>query len=258
MNRKRYIIGIFLVAIFICPTLFAQTFGSPIETRGTGEWTLSAVGTYMNQQVGTETTVSTRALVKSAWGITPWLDFYVMGGGVQVDLEKNDANITDYSDKYRLGYGAGLNLLFKPSRSTKFWIVAGGQVLRFKSEGSFYEDLIVGSEMYTREFAMKYDWREVRANIGIVIPSKKFNLYLGGTGWWLQRMETKREYLDSGSYNSFIGEESGEFRTGLWTGGMVGIEILLPHRYSISIEALFFNESDYHLMVGICQTGQTW
>jgi hypothetical protein len=172
-----------------------------------------------------------------------------------LDIKQNSASITDYAGKFRFGYGAGINMVLKPQALTGVWIVAGAQALRFSSVGTFEEDLHIGSEYFTREFEMSYDWREVKFNGGIVIPHRSFRVYLAAAGWLVQRFDTKREYLDTGSSKNYVGEEKGEYRTGVWSGGIIGLEILLPQRYSLSIEGLFFNENDYQLMVGICQTG---
>jgi hypothetical protein len=255
MKRKRIIcIGLILLSMGVSRS-WSQMTGNPIDARGTNQWTLSALGTYMDQQLGGAQAISKRLLAKSTWGIAPWLDIYCLGGVAQVDLKKNSAALSDYSGKYRFSYGAGINMIYKPHSTSGLWFVVGAQALRFPSEGSFTENLLVGSEYYTREFEMSYDWREVKINGGIVIPSRSFRVYLAVVGWLVQRLETKREYLDNGTSRMYVGEEEGEYRTGMWSGGIIGLEILLPQRYSISIEGLFFNEQNYQLMIGICQTG---
>ena len=255
MKRKHTIcIGLILLSMGVSLS-WSQMTGNPIDARGTNQWTLSALGTYMDQQLGGAQAISKRILAKSTWGIAPWLDVYCLGGVAQVDLKKNSAALSDYSGKFRFSYGAGINMVFKPQSTSGLWFVAGAQALRFPSEGSFTEDLLVGSEYYSREFEMSYDWLEVKINGGIVIPSRSFRVYLAVAGWLVQRLETKREYLDNGTSRMYVGEEKGEYRTGMWSGGIIGLEILLPQRYSISIEALVFNEQNYQLMIGICQTG---
>ncbi len=252
--------------IIICVVLFigmnvsflqAQIAGNPVESRGTGEWTVSAIGTYMDQQVGEEHAISKRLLLKSGWGVTPWLDVYGLVGGVQVDLKPDSPTISEYHDKLRFGYGIGVNMASN-SRSSVFF-QAGCQAIRFSSQGSFEETLGVGGGTYTRVFEMNYDWREVRANVNIVLPFPSVRFYLGGAGWLVQRLDTKREFLVNSDARSFIGEEEGENRSGLWTGGIIGVEFLLPNRYAITLEGLIFNERNYQVVLGICQTGRsTW
>ncbi len=236
-------------------SLHAQMTGNPAGVRGQGEWTISALGTYMNQNLSSETAVSRRIFLKSNWGITPWLDFYLMGGGVQLEMKTGKEGVIDYKDKYRFAYGLGFNLAFKPTSESVFWILAGAHGIRFPSYGSFMEDIYIGTATYVQKFDMKYDWREVGGNLGIALPYRCFRFYTAGVGWFLQRLDTKRQYLENGNSVSFLGKQKGEYRSGLWTGGVVGLEINLPQQYSISVEALFFNESNYQIMIGICQTG---
>ena len=180
---------------------------------------------------------------------------YCLGGAAQLQVKKNSARYTDFNSKYSFAYGGGFNMVLKPQSLPFIWMMVGAQVLRFPAEGSFKEYFYVGSTYYEKEFALMYDWQEARGNIGVIIPFRSFRLYLAAAGWLLQRYDTKTEYIDDGAHKIFVGEEEGEYCTGLWTGGILGLEILLPQRYSLSIEALFFNEYDYQLMVGICQTG---
>jgi hypothetical protein len=236
--------------------LYGQMAGNPIGSRGEGEWTVSAIGTYMDHRsLGSESAISKRFLLKSSWGLAPCMDVYCLAGGTQVTLKPRDARISDYEGKYRLGYGIGFNLTTSGRSPSAMKWVAGCQALRFASEGSFNENIRVGANTYVREFAMTYDWREIRMNVGMIIPLRSIRIYLAGAGWLVQRLDTKREFLSHGDARSFVGEEEGELRTGLWTGGIGGIEFLLGNQYAITVEALVFNEENYQFMVGICQTG---
>lgn len=254
MKNRIFVIVMMLLGLMTVNRLGAQMSGNPIDARGTGQWTLSATGTYFNQHLSDET-ISKRILAKSSWGIASWLDLYCLGGAAQVQINKSSAKYTNYTSKYSFAYGAGLNMVLKSQSLPGIWLMAGAQVLRFPSEGSFKEYLSVGSSYYEKEYGMTYDWQEVKGNIGLIFPMRSFRLYLAATGWLLQRYDTKTEYLDDGNHKTFVGEEKGEYCTGLWTGGIIGLEILLPQRYSLSVEALFFNEYDYQVMIGICQTG---
>jgi len=259
MMKSKYILSILLVMGIGIQYLQGQMAGNPIGSKGRGEWTVSAIGTYVEQQVGSEMAISRRIFVKSNWGLTPWLDLYAIGGGVQVNLKSNSASVSDYSSKYHLGYGIGFNMVLKSPSLSGVWISAGGQALRFSSKGSFTEQFRVETTSYMRDFDMTYDWREARFNVGLIIPTRSVRFYLAGAGWLVQRYDTKREFLTNGDVRSFIGEEDGELRSGLWTGGIAGIEFLLPNRFSITIEGLVFNDRNYQVTIGLCQTGRsTW
>ena len=255
MKIKIMLFWFLLFSGMVVSSLHAQMAGNPVGVRGQGEWTISALGMYMNQNLGSETAVSRRIFMKSNWGLTPWLDFYLLGGAVQLEMKTGKEGVIDYKDKYRFAYGVGLNVSFKPAQNSSFWIWGGVHGIRFPSYGYFMEDIYIGAAAYVQKFDMKYDWREIGGNLGIVLPYHSFRFYAAGVGWFLQRFDTKREYLENGNSVSFLGKQKGEYRSGLWTGGVVGLEINLPQRYSFSVEALFFNESNYQIMIGICQTG---
>ena len=139
-------------------------------------------------------------------------------------------------------------MVLKSPSLSGVWISAGGQALRFSSKGSFTEQFRVETTSYMRDFDMTYDWREARFNVGLIIPTRSVRFYLAGAGWLVQRYDTKREFLTNG-----------ELRSGLWTGGIAGIEFLLPNRFSITIEGLVFNDRNYQVTIGLCQTGRsTW
>ncbi len=249
---KKKIIFIILMSASM---LQAQMAGNPAGVKGQGKWTVSAIGTYMNQQVGNEMAVSKRVLLRSSWGLAPWLDVYGMVGGVQLDLKTSNVDFVDYEGKFRLGYGTGFNIAFQPMARSRFSIWIGGQALRYSSQGSFFEE----SDMFSKEFKMDYDSREFLGYVGIIIPLTSFRLYCAGVGWVTQRLESKTEYLEYGGITSTVGQIDGELRSGLWTGGVVGIEFILPQQYVIGLEGLFFNEENYQIMIGISQTGgQEW
>ncbi|MCJ7813107.1 hypothetical protein MUP95_07315 [bacterium] len=205
---KKRIIFVFLVGASM---LQAQMAGNPAGVKGQGKWTVSAIGTYMNQQIGNEEAVSKRVLLRSTWGLAPWLDVYGMVGGVQLDLKTSNVDFIDYEGKFRLGYGAGFNVAFQRIAQSRFWIWIGGQALRYSSQGSFFEE----SDIFMKEFKMDYDSREFLGHAGIVIPFKSFRLYGAGVGWTIQRLESKTEYLEYGGMVNTIGQVDGEFRSGL-------------------------------------------
>ncbi len=253
MNNTKKAIGIFLLTIIVPAFIQAQMVGNPVGVKGKGEWTISAAGTYMNQEIGNEIAVSKRILLKSSWGLASFLDVYGTIGAVQLDLKTPDVTFVDYEGKFRLGYGVGFSSAFTLLSQSKisFWV--SGQVLRYFSEGSFleYEDI------YSKEYKMNYDSREFMGSVGIVIPFRSFRIYGAGVGWATQRLESKNEYLEYAGIVRHVGQIDGELRSGLWSGGMVGIEFILPQQYTISLEGLFFNEENYHIMIGVSQTGRS-
>lgn len=253
MNTKRYIIqsSVLLLALF-AGQIQAQISANPVNSSGAKEWTVSASGTYVYQHIGNELVTSNRFLAKSGWGLVDWLDAYVVAGASNLVLDRQDGGIvSDYRDSYRFTYGAGLNGMV--GKQLQLWF--GGSALRFRSEGNFREPLIISGQTYIKRFEMNYDWREVKAYLGIALNISQFKVYVAGAGWHLWRIEKKKEYRDYGSSTSFVGNERGEYASGLYTGAIIGIEMALPNRCALTVEALLFNESNLQIMAGICQTG---
>jgi len=230
----------------------AQMTGNPAGVRGAGEWTIAVDGTYMTHELSSETDITRRLFAKSGWGLTPWLDIYGLIGGVQLEIRPDDVGFTNYKDKLRLGFGVGLNIAYPSPLTHRFSFWANGQFMRFASEGIF-ESLATSG--YSQEFHMNYDWREFRANIGVIIPLSFIRIYLAGTGWSIQRLENKEEYVNISGSLQYIGEEDGEYRSGFWTGAMLGLEFVLPMHYTIGIEMTYFNATNYFIVAGVSQTG---
>ncbi len=256
MNIRKYLIAALLISAPFSSELFSQLSGNPTWSSGKGIWSMSAGGAYINQQVGSEIEISRRYILKSSWGITPWLDFYLMGGAVQLELQSQKDMVSDFRDKFRFACGFGFHMAHRLGSLGSVSLYSDIQALRFVSQGSFIDDFEIEGQMFLNHYKMKYDWREFRGQAGIVVPYGSFRFYVAGAVWYLWRLEKKREYREYGSEMSFLGEYEGEYLSDVWTGGIAGIELVLPKRYAITLECLFFNMNNYHIMIGICQTGR--
>lgn len=272
-NRFLKIFLIFIIVKVNC--IFPQTCGGPAGAMGKGQLTMALNGAYQTLNHINQQAVSTRFFIKTQYGLAPWLDVYGLLGNVQLTLKHNRQDVNDYKDKYRFAYGAGFNVLLnpvspKPKRANRraassaslnyigFW--GGANVIRYPAEGVYDQSINVLGYSFVREYALKYDCREVTAHAGIFIPYRFLKFYAAGVGWAIQRLETKKEYLVGVSEEPIkVGEAKGKYQSGLWTGGLIGVQIDLPEQYAITIEALGFNTANYQIMVGISQTGmQGW
>ncbi len=257
LRGRPYIPAIFFLMAFVFfSESQAQMTGNPAGVGGKGEWTIGIDGTYMTQQQAGETAFTRRLFMKSEWGLAPWLDLYALIGGVQLEIRPGDEDFLNYKDRLRLGFGAGASLILPFSSGQNpaaLWL--GVQGIRFASQGSFVSRETAVLEGIQQEFAMNYDWRELRGHFGLAIPVKSLRLYLAGVVWTVQRLETKTEYLTQDGQKSFIAKEEGEYRSGLWTGAVAGLEIRLPYHYAIGVEAIVFNANNYFIVIGIHQTG---
>ena len=240
--------------------LQAQMVGTPVGSKGQGSWSLACTGSFMNQQVGNETAISQRWLVKSTYGVVPWMDFVATLGAANLELDTPHNNVQDFEGKPRFAFGAGLTFTVK--RETELQpvgIFGGAHFLRFPAEGSF-QQIVSGQDVIylRREYQMEHDWREYLLFGGVSYRLKRLRFYGCGVGWGVSRLEKKMEYHLNDITNEwdFIDEESGEYQSELWTGALAGIEFSFPKTgYMISLEGLFYNTENFILTVGIGQTG---
>jgi hypothetical protein len=260
-------IKVFLVlALSFNIRLYAQTCGNPAGTAGRGLWTMSLSGAYQTLDHGSQTFISNRVFFKAMYGLAPWFDAYGLIGGTQVSMKNHDPALTDYRDKSRLAFGGGFNILLNPpppraNRSARpsarsgsqagigFW--GGANIIRYPAEAVYS----LSNTPFVHEFRWKYDSREITGHAGIVIPYGNLKFYAGGIGWALQRLDTKREVATDGSSSLRDVTLKGRYQSGLWTGGMGGIQLDLPQNYSLTLEAIAFNKSYYQIMIGVSQTG---
>lgn len=256
--RDRKVLYFCFVVIIIEGAVSAQISGNPVEAINKREWTVGLSGNYINQQMEYTTAVSKRILVKSAWGIEDWLNIYGLFGSVQLSMNRNVPGIRDYKDKSRMGYGLGANVQFdlNPEVENGIGLWGGIQFLKYVSEGTFNKTAQSNGGDVLHEFAMKYDCGEMTVCAGWIIPIKSVRLYGGGAGWAIQRTDRKKEYLvENDGSKRYIGEQKGEYQSDFWTGAVVGVEFLLPQRYFFTVEGIVFNEQNYQIRIGICQTG---
>jgi hypothetical protein len=258
MNKKHIIFPAILFLVFKLTTAEAQMLGNPITVQGKGQWTMSLSGTYLNQQLETAKVFSKRILAQSRWGLTSNLDVFGTLGYAQLKMNAGKPGIADYSDKFRFAYGLGFHFMTHPFRENGIGFWASAHAFTFPSKGAFQQTFAVLGNEYVRRFEMKYDWGEAVGSAGWMVPYRFVVLYAGVAGWGIQRQEEKTEYLivSSGS-TSLLGREKGTYQSGIWSGGVSGIRILLPQNYSFGIECLYFNRQSYQIMAGISQTGMT-
>jgi len=249
--RAILLIGLLLCTVFVGEVV-SQPVSNPAGTAGTGNWTVVMSSAYTSQQLDNLKAVSRRLIFKSSWGTAKWFDFYITGGFVQLEMKKDTAGITDYKDdKYRFAIGGGFRISLLSVKKRGFGLWAGGQFLKFKSSGSFIEPI----ENFNREYALTYDWREFEGYAAGGLSVGMFTFYAGVNVWALDRLDAKKQYLVSTSGSTYIGEEKGEYKSGMFAGGVFGVEFPLPGKFVMNIEGRYFNNDNYQIMVGIGQTG---
>jgi hypothetical protein len=246
--KRRNRVEIFLIAALAAASAFGQMAGNPLMVRGAGELTISAMGSLADH----DEFLSKRLLLKSAWGVTSFMDVYGLAG--IADLEMQRSGIEPFEGEMAMAFGAGFTIAGRlfDDPAWEFW--GGAQILRFPSSGS-YRDF-----QQNLEFLMEYDWREVQGYGGIAYRVGPMRLYAGGALWSLQRIEERPAVyvIDRDGERLFRTSDphvESTYQSGVWTGGILGLEFILPQRYAVVLECLAFNENNYQIRLGVCQTG---
>ena len=253
---KNPIIIVFILFILIHGGVVAQMAGNPVGAQG-GEWSIGLSTSTLRHVIGAYTSDSQRHLLKSAWGLAPFVDFYVMAGGVQLKMESDSKALEPFKGKYRLGIGTGLKLNLIDDKTAGFGLWVDGRIFRFTAAGAYEELQMINGASYYREHKLYYDWREFRCDVGLTIPVKRVKFYAAGSLLNIWRKDTKNEYLNDGENKTYLGKVKDEYKSGNWIGGLAGIEVQLPERYHLSVEFLGLNKKNYQIMVGISQTGMS-
>lgn len=271
MNSRQFVF-VLASAIWASQAAFPQTCGNPAGTAGKGQTTVGLSGAYQTIGEAKQKFQSYRVFFKAMQGLAPWLDVYGLVGGTRVKIDPAAQGIPSFQDRSRLAYGAGFNLLVNPSQSKRtgaargragsarqgsvgFW--GGANIIRYPAE-AVYD--ISSATAVAHEFRMKHDFREITGHAGILIPFGKLKLYVGGIGWAVQRLDKKSEYLLGISDEPIHkGDAKATYQSGLWTGGMSGLQVDLPRNYALTLEVIAFNKDYYQITAGISQTGlRTW
>ncbi|MBN2201359.1 hypothetical protein JW777_05345 [bacterium] len=255
-----------LLPLLASGVLTAQTCGNPAGAKGRGQWTMAFSGAFQTLDQGTQTAESRRLFFKTQYGLANGLDAYGLIGGVELAMKHNSPGFSVSRDKYRFAYGAGFSFmtgnpnartagqtrLRRARNSNPLVFFGGGRVIRYPSDVTYRNT----GDYWTREFRLKYDFREAAGHAGILLPGKTLSFYAGGAVWALQRLDEKTQTLTDFDGNAaVIGTKKGKYQSGLWTGGLVGIQYDLPENYSLAVEGIAFNQEYYQIMIGISQTG---
>jgi hypothetical protein len=276
---KRYCIGALLAAAVASPPSgCAQICGNPAGTGGKALVAMSVNGGLQTLDHGDQKAESRRIFAKTSYGMLSNVDVYGLLGGVRLDLDAADRDVTVSDGRFRFAYGAGFSVTLNapkpavrtPVRRTvrrtssgmSVGVWAGGQVIRYPAEAVYRQTIEVAGSSFLRQFDLKYDCREWTGHAGFIVPLYPWlKAYAGGVGWGIQRLDTKREYLinEAEGVSQSLGRKKGRYQSGIWTGGLAGVEFDLPQNYSISAEVIAFNRDYYQVMVGISQSGlRTW
>lgn len=247
-----------LIIFIIALPAFSQMIGNPVGVQGPNAWTVSASMGYLRHQEGDYENMTERMVLKSRYAVTSWLDVFGLLGGYKLRRMIDSQTIEDYNGKYSLGYGGGINISKDQLiGSLNFWFT--GHFVRFPSKGFLMEYFVEGDGLMK---GLDYDSREYQYAAGFKIPNNQFNIYIGAVVWGIQRLEEQSIYQvsqDGAKASVPYQVNEGTYQSSAWTGGLLGVEVKLPNKFTAGIEFTAFNEKNYQIMFGISQTvGSDW
>ena len=270
MRLKRHLV----VFLFMGPALgSAKPLGSPVDVRGRKQLTIALNTSYQAFRPGNQSAVVQKVFLKTGWGITRWLDVYGFFGNTRLEMKNFRSDLNDTRDKFRFAYGLGFcatHRLGRPAVRAKsksktrsaartmpeYWLCGGVYAMRYPAEGVYNQSVNYIGSSFVKQNVLRYDTREFAAFAGIYVPYRFLRVYAGGVGWLQQRVDKKQQYIQNLSEQPLkIGEKTQTYQSGLWTGGVLGVQVNLPQNVSITLETVAFNRQNYQISVGVCQTG---
>ncbi len=234
----------------------AQPAGSPVFSQSHREFTFSFNGGYLRKNIYGVHNDSPRLLVKSLFGLAKFVDVFGEIGFVKLNLTTSGESQFTFKDKYHLAFGGGITLRYLNFKRIRFSLFVSGRIFRFTSNPSSEKIANISSSEIEQSLEMRYDWREVTFNSGFIKGLGFANIFSGIQGKLIQRHETKiSKFIIAGGVDS-ENQTFGEYKSGLQISPFWGIDILLPSRFTISLELIAISKTDFNINVGISQTGK--
>lgn len=258
-KRLRKFVWNYLLVSFIFVLIFsrisvAQPVGSPLATQSQHGLTLSLHGGYFSKDIFGVRNTSPRFLIKGIYGLAGLVDFYGTVGFVKLRLEMPGAGF-EFTDKYRLGYGAGMNLRIFDFEQIRLSSYVSGQIFRFEAKPTGNEALNVAVAQGLKVTELDYDWRELNFNYILAKGFANVTFYTGVNGKIIERHETRTDKIVFNATTVSADIQSGKYKSGLIISPLLGMDFNFPGQVKLSVEGMATSESDFAFYVGLSQTG---
>lgn len=260
LNRSLRIllfVGIQLSSAVSLPQIaLTQPAGSPIFTRTHREFTLAFNSGFSSTDIYGVTNRSTRFLFKGIYGLGNFLDLFAEVGLAKLNLATSETPRPKFKDNFHIAIGGGFTVRYIDIKSPRMSLFFGGQIFRFTSRPTSKKNLVLGGSGVTQVVELDYDWREVIINTGFAHRKGSFNVYSGLNAKIIHRLEKKTaRNIISGNVNTG-NIQQGEYQSGVQINPFIGIDMMLPSRYLVSLEFIGRGKSHLILSLGISQTGK--
>lgn len=253
MNRTSLSCLVLVVAMLLVGTAAqAYTLGNPMGTIGKGKLSVSAEYEFQDRELpGELSTESGRYLLKTSYGLSPWLDVFAKGGVAGLDVPYGDVKFAG-EEKLAWGAGARAALLRLPGLEAEVFTCA--QIFGYRTRGSVDQEMTDGSETWTWRQSSKYIWWEYGGALGVGVRRGAIWPYLGVDISYVEGEKITSNYDIYASETISRGKSSGNFSSdNLIFSGLAGIDFSLPHRYKLSFEVSGSGPENLSIGVGISQ-----
>ena len=257
MFSKRVLtVALFLVFGFLRPpagSLRAQPAGLPAGSHAAGRLTVTAVAAYAKHDFRPFPYELPIYLAKVSYGLTGWLDLALLGGAADLRGEHAAKGDSWWSEGYKPA--AGVGILFDPLRLGPLSTYVAATVLGYTNRGAHWREQLAEGERRVFWNATDQKIGELLVVGGLALQVGKTRLYSGaGISRWWRRVEVSEE-LHRGAQKTVLGHEVKTYDGDPAIAPLAGLELRLPHRLFLSIEASGKSSDDFWISVGIGQTG---
>ena len=275
--RKFAVVAVALVVFCSCVACVAQAgvLCNPAGTMGKGNASLGVEYDYRrgitdnDVAVGTDSSgevkfLSNRYLARAGLGAFDWLDLYLRIGAADLGFPQENPGDPRFAGSTRFAMGGGFALrLFETDNDAGLNARALllGQGLRFSSHGNTRVPIPGTSDSF-RAFRNEYTWNEI--DLGLLLafttPSLdsggkvRLTPYVGLEKSFIDGEIERSEFLLAAGQKSLLGSETVDFADdGLTVRPVVGMEVNVPQKYSITFEMTIIDSDEFSFGVGISQ-----
>lgn len=233
MKTRVPYIRILLLTAAILPALltaaFGQSVGNPV-LPGAGSYSIGVGVDQTKYEIDGHDFTMSKALMKVDFDLGKGFDAAFFAGANNLHITYPAAmQRTQFKSRYQLALG-GSGKLSAPNpweRDNMLFIEGGG--LTFKAIGTSVSEAEANSG---EEYYRKFSWFEYWGTAGTIFLLDKFDLYLGYQGRIVHQYEAFSQT---------------DFKSGLKSSGILGIEWKLPNRYALNVQLRVFNGATFSI-----------
>ena len=253
-TRFSKILALFSVLLWLATgRVAAQPVGHPAGSHAPGKLTVTALAAYTRHSYQPFAYEAPLYLAKLALGVTKWFDLALLGGVTDLRATGIPEGMAWWSQGYKPAAGVGLWL--DPLRLGPLATYVAATAVGYASTGARYREEIDSGERRVLWDATEQKIGEMLIATGLALEVHSARLYAGaGINRWWRRVETTSE-LHRGVQKTVLKHRVSTYDAEPVVCPLVGLQLDLPHRLFLSLEASGKTAEDFWIAVGFGQTG---